>query len=35
MVAYNNIKAKSIKGTRKNAKHLVLDGKITIEKEVK
>ena len=29
--AYNNIKCKSIKGTRENHKHLVLDGKIEIE----
>ena len=32
VVAYNNIKTKSIKGLEKNAKHLVLNGKITIEK---
>lgn len=29
--AYNNIKCKSIKGSRKNAKHFVLDGKLEIE----
>ena len=29
--AYNNIKCKSIKGTRENHKHFVLDGKIEIE----
>ena len=30
--AYNNIKCKSIKGRRKNAKHFVLDGKLEVEK---
>ncbi len=29
--AYNNIKCKSIKGRRKNAKHFVLDGKLEVE----
>ena len=29
--AYNNIKCKSIKGRRDNAKHFVLDGKLEIE----
>lgn len=29
--AYNNIKCKSIKGSRKNAKRFVLDGKLEIE----
>ena len=29
--AYDNIKCKSIKGTRENAKHFVLDGKLEIE----
>lgn len=28
--AYNNIKCKSIKGRRKNAKHFVLDGKLEV-----
>ena len=31
--AYNNIKCKSIKGRRINAKHFVLDGKLEIENE--
>lgn len=31
--AYNNIKCRSIKGRRKNAKHFVLDGKIEIIKD--
>ena len=31
--AYNNIKCKSIKGIRKNAKHFVLDGKLEVENE--
>ena len=29
--AYNNIKCKSIKGRRNNAKHFVLDGKLEVE----
>ena len=29
--AYNDIKCKSIKGRRKNAKHFVLDGKLEVE----
>ena len=29
--AYYNIKCKSIKGRRKNAKHFVLDGKLEVE----
>ena len=29
--AYNNIKCKSIKGRKENAKHFVLDGKLEIE----
>ena len=29
--AYNDIKCKSIKGLRKNAKHFVLDGKLEVE----
>ena len=29
--AYDNIKCKSIKGRRKNAKHFVLDGKLEVE----
>ena len=29
--AYKNIKCKSIKGSRENSKHFVLDGKITEE----
>ena len=33
--AYNNIKCKSIKGRRKNAKHFVLDGKLEVEKNEK
>ena len=28
--AYNNIKCKSIKGRRRNAKHFVLDGKLEV-----
>ena len=31
--AYKNIKCKSIKGRRKNAKHFVLDGKIEVEEK--
>lgn len=31
--AYNNIKCKSIKGRRNNAKHFVLDGKMEAENE--
>ncbi|MGH7234421.1 MAG: hypothetical protein ACREF7_03195 [Candidatus Saccharimonadales bacterium] len=31
--AYYNIKCKSIKGSRKNAKHFVLDGKVEISGE--
>lgn len=31
--AYNNIKCKSIKGRRDNAKHFVLDGKMEVEDE--
>ena len=31
--AYKNIKCKSIKGRRNNAKHFVLDGKLEIEDE--
>lgn len=31
--AYNNIKCKSIKGRKQNAKHFVLDGKLEIEDE--
>lgn len=31
--AYNNIKCKSIKGRRKNAKHFVLDGKLEVEED--
>ena len=31
--AYNNIKCRSIKGRRKNAKHFVLDGKLEVEDE--
>lgn len=31
--AYNNIKCKSIKGRRENAKHFVLDGKIEVEED--
>ena len=31
--AYNNIKCKSIKGRRINAKHFVLDGKLEVENE--
>jgi hypothetical protein len=31
--AYNNIKCKSIKGRRKNARHFVLDGEIEISGE--
>ena len=30
--AYRNIKCKSIKGKRENAKHFVLDGKLKVEK---
>ena len=33
--AYNNITCSSIKGDRGNAKHFVLDGKITIKKQEK
>ena len=33
--AYNNIKCKSIKGRRKNAKHFVLDGKLEVEENEK
>lgn len=33
--AYQNIKCESIKGSRENAKHFVLDGKITTKQEVK
>ena len=32
--AYNNIKCKSIKGRRNNAKHFVLDGKLKIENDI-
>ena len=32
--AYYNIKCKSIKGRRKNAKHFVLDGKLEVEENV-
>lgn len=31
--AYNNIKCKSIKGRRNNAKHFVLDGKLEVEND--
>lgn len=31
--AYNNIKCKSIRGRRENAKHFVLDGKLEVENE--
>lgn len=31
--AYENIKCKSIKGRRENAKHFVLDGKIEVEED--
>ena len=31
--AYNNIKCKSIKGRRHNAKHFVLDGKLEVEED--
>ena len=31
--AYKNIKCKSIKGRRKNAKHFVLDGKLEVEED--
>ena len=31
--AYNNIKCKSIKGRRSNAKHFVLDGKLEVEND--
>ncbi len=31
--AYNNIKCKSIKGRRKNAKHFVLDGTLDVKKD--
>lgn len=33
-VAYKNIKCKSIKGRRKNAKHFVLDGELEVEENV-
>ena len=31
--AYNNIKCKSIRGRRENAKHFALDGKIEVEED--
>ena len=34
-VAYQNIKCKSIKGRRKNAKHFVLDGTLEVEEDEK